>query len=141
MSELEIDVRVVLVFAGLMFLWALVLGQVKYRQIVVSAESQAHPYTDIAHRAALMYSFALILIAVFTALSAWSTTVDLIAAGVLMFYFVISVASYMVHGLRRDTTNQLAGAPPSMGFFMASLVVGEIGGFLVLFSGFLVQQF
>ena len=63
--ELGIDTRLVILTAGLMFLWALLLGVLKYRQILASPDWAAHPYTDIAHRAALLYSFALMLIAVF----------------------------------------------------------------------------
>jgi len=135
-EHLATDTRIVLLLAGLMFLWALVLGQIKYRQILASALGQAHVYTDIAHRAALMYSFALLLIAVFVELSAWSAAVDLAAAGVLTFYFVAAVGSYMVHGLRQDTENQLAHPPGWMRVFMTSLVIGEIGGFVVLLAGF-----
>ena len=85
--------RVVLLLAGLMFLWALLLGQLKYRQILASEAGHAHPYTNIAHRAALLYSFALLLVAVFVELSAWTTAVDLTAAGVLALYFAAAVAT------------------------------------------------
>ena len=54
--------------AAIMFLWALLLGVWKYRQIVESEESLAHPYVDVAHRAALLYSFALLLVATFVEL-------------------------------------------------------------------------
>ena len=138
---LGIDTRLVLLGAGLMFLWALILGVVKYRQILASPEWAAHPYTDIAHRAALLYSFALMLIAVFVELSAWHTYINLIAASVLTLFFVVSVASYMQHGLRNDTTNQLADPPASIRQFMGLLIVGEIVGFAVLLAGFVVAEF
>jgi hypothetical protein len=59
---LGVDTKVVLLLAATMFLWALLLGVMKYRQIVESEEGAAHPYVDIAHRAALLYSFALLLV-------------------------------------------------------------------------------
>jgi hypothetical protein len=139
--DLGLDTRLVLLAAGLMFLWALVLGVVKYRQILASPASAAHPYTDIAHRAALLYAFALMLIAVFVGLSAWHTYINLIAASVLTLFFVVSVASYMAHGLRGDTTNQLADPPASLRRFMGLLIVGEIVGFAVLLAGFVVAEF
>ena len=40
--------------AGLIFLLALVLGIWKYRQMATSPDHLAHPYVDIAHRAALL---------------------------------------------------------------------------------------
>lgn len=135
-ADLGPDTRLVLLAAGLVFLWALLLGVLKYRQILASAEGFAHPYTDIAHRAALLYSFALMLIAAFVELSAWSVTVDLVAAGLLTFYFVASIGSYMVHGIKQDTDNQLRQPPTAIRAFMTSLVVAEIGAFAVLLAGF-----
>lgn len=139
--ELGFDTRLVILAAGLMFVWALVLGVVKYRQILGSPEWAAHPYTDIAHRAALLYSFALMLIAAFVELSAWGTAVNLAAAAVLALFFVAAVASYMAHGLRGDTTNQLAEPSTGTGLFMTSLIIGEIAGFAVLLAGFAVAAF
>jgi hypothetical protein len=139
--ELGFDTRIVILAAGLMFLWALLLGIQKYRQILASPEAQAHPYTDIAHRAALLYAFAFMLVAVFVELSAWGTAVNLAAAGALAVFFVVSVATYMVHGLRQDTTNQLAQPDAGIRTFMVLLIVAEIGGFVVLLAGFALRAF
>jgi hypothetical protein len=49
-----------------------VLGVWKYRQIVVAADHRADPCVDLAHRSALLYSFATQLLAVFVELSAWT---------------------------------------------------------------------
>jgi hypothetical protein len=57
-----------------------VAGVWKYRQITTSDDHRAHPYVDIAHRAALLYSFATLPLAVFVELSAWPTWVNLTAA-------------------------------------------------------------
>ena len=103
---LGLDTKITLLAAGLIFLLALVLGVWKYRQIMVSDEHRAHPYVDIAHRAALLYSFATLLIAVFVALSAWPVWVNLTAAMVVAFFFVGAIIGYISHGLRRDTVNQ-----------------------------------
>src|ERR1700722_308275 len=99
-DTLRYDVRITLLAAGLL---ALVLGVWKYRQILVSEDHRAHPYVDIAHRAALLYSFATLLIAVFVALSAWPAWVNLTAAMVVVFFFVGAIIGYISHGLRRDT--------------------------------------
>ena len=72
-----------------------------------SPDGLAHPYVDTAHRAALLYSFATLLIAVFVELSGWSETVDSIAAFVVIFYFLAAVGSYIWHGAKRDTDNQI----------------------------------
>lgn len=134
------DTKAVLLAAALMFLWALLLGVLKYRQIMASEARAAHVYVDIGHRAALMYSFALLLVATFVQLSAWSAFVNLLAAGAMAFYFFAAVANYTLHGLRRDTENvfrdEIRGTQP----FMAGLIVAEIGGWLVLMAGFLDGQ-
>ena len=104
--ELGIDTLLTLLAAGLVFLLALFLGVWKYRQMAASPEHVAHPYVDIAHRASLLYSFATLLIAVFVELSAWPTWVDLTAAGVLVFFFLVAIGSYILHGALKDTTNQ-----------------------------------
>jgi len=140
-TALGIDTKVTLLAAGLIFLLALVLGVWKYRQIVVSDDHRAHPYVDIAHRAALLYSFATLLIAVFVELSGWPAWVNLTAAMVAVFFFVGAIVGYITHGLRRDTENQFDPPVRSTGTFMALLILGEIGGFAVLLAGFIVRQF
>ncbi len=134
------DTKVVLLAAAVMFLWALLLGVWKYQQIVASAEHRAHPYVDVAHRAALLYSFALLLIAVFVELSGFDELVNLLAAGAMTAYFYGAVGDYTLHGWRGDTDNQFRDAAPVVHAFMLTLIVAEIGGWLVLVAGFLDGQ-
>ena len=127
--------------AGLIFLLALILGIWKYRQMAVNPNHLAHPYVDIAHRAALLYAFATLLVAVFVELSAWPGWVNLAAAMVMVFFFVTAILSYVMHGLRRDTTNQMAHPTTGLKVTMALLILGEIGGFTVLLAGFIRTYF
>ncbi len=129
-----------LLAAALMFLLALLLGVWKYRQMSQAADGLAHPYVDTAHRAALLYSFALLLVATFVELSGWGSAVNLIAAGAMTFYFFAAVVGYMVHGWRRDTDNQFRDPVAGTHQFMIALIVTEIGGWLVLVAGFLDGQ-
>jgi uncharacterized membrane protein len=137
---LAIDNKITLLAAGLIFLLALVLGVWKYRQIMAALDHRAHPYVDIAHRAALLYSFATRLLAAFVELSAWPTWVNLTAAAVVVVFFVGAIADYIIHGARRDTTNQFEHATRGSQVSMALLIVGEIGGFGVLLAGFIAGQ-
>lgn len=123
-----------------MFLWALLLGVWKYAQMTSSEDGLAHPYVDTAHRAALLYSFALLLVATFVELSGWGTTANLLAAGALGFYFYAAVAGYAFHGRKRDTDNQFRDKAHGTDAFMLSLIAAEIGGWLVLIAGFLDGQ-
>ena len=142
--ELRSSTEVVLLVAGLIFLWALALGVVKYKQMATSENHLAHPYVDTAHRAALLYSFATLLIAAFVELSSWSETVNMVAAGVLMFFFVGVIAAYAFLGIRGGTTNQFADPYPnafSVHAWMFLLILGEIGAFGVLLAGFVDARF
>ena len=139
--SLGIDTKIVLLAAGAMFLLALVLGIWKYRQMATSENHLAHPYVDVAHRAALLYSFASLLVATFVQLGAWSVLVNLIAAGAMLFFFFAAVASYIMHGIRRDTDNGFRDVVPGTHAFMASLITAEIAGMLVLVAGFVAEQF
>ncbi|OAN33790.1 hypothetical protein [Mycolicibacterium iranicum] len=85
-ASLGMDTVVTVPASGLIFLWSLVLG--------------------IAHRAALLYAFATMLLSVFVELSAWPTWVNLTAEAVVVAFFVLTIATYVAHGIRRDTTNQ-----------------------------------
>ena len=134
------DTKAVLTADALMFFFALLLGVWKYSQIATSEDHTSHVYTDIAHRTALFYSFALLLIATFVELSGFSSLVNLLAAGAMALYFFASVAIYASHGWRKDTDNQFRDPVRGLRAFMLTLIVAEIGGWLVLSAGFLDKQ-
>ena len=137
------DTKAVVLAAGAMFILALLLGVWKYRQMATSESHLAHPYVDTAHRAALLYSFATLLVGVFVQFSGWSETVDLIAAGVLYFFFLGAVVGYAYHGWKRDTDNQFRDPVPSAAAvhgYMVALILGEIMAFAVLMAGFIDEQ-
>ena len=136
------DTKAVLFAAGLIFFGALLLGVWKYRQMAASPDGLAHPYVDTAHRAALLYSFATLLLATFVELSGFSTAVNLIAAFAVIAFFVGAIGGYVVHGLNRDTENQFrrGEGPAVLHQFMWSLIVVEPVGFAVLFAGFIDGQ-
>lgn len=135
---------------GLFFLTGLLTGLWKYIQITRSEKRRAHYYVDIAHRASLMYSFACVVLAKFVEFSAWSETVNFWAALGPIVFFALSVGAYILHGFLQDTNNQLREPhtlgqaqlhPKGMALFMWLLAIVEIGGFTVLFLGFLQQYY
>ena len=140
--QLTLDTRLVLLAAGLTFIWALLLGIPKYRGRSKSPDGRAHPYIDTAHRAALLYSFALLLIAAFVQLDCWSETASLIAAGLLLFFVWGAIFGYMVQGLRGKTDNQFRDGdePPGLHPYMFVLIVSEVGAFAFLLVGFVNAQ-
>jgi hypothetical protein len=134
------DTKAVLLAAGLIFLWALLLGVWKWRQMAASPEGLAHPYVDVGHRAALLYAFATLLLAVFTELSGWGAGINAAAAFAAIAFFVAAIGSYCWHGLRRDTDNQIRDGGAEVAPFMWALIVAEVGGSAVLIAGFVEAQ-
>jgi hypothetical protein len=137
-------VRLCVVSAGLFFMTGLLTGAWKYFHIARSATATAPAYVDIAHRAALMYSFSALLLAVFAGLSVYSPATNLVAAAAPLLFFALAIGSYVLHGLLQDTDNQLlrphrvgSMALPrhSVAAYMWLLMAAEIGGFGVLLAG------
>lgn len=124
-----------LIASATFFLAGLVLGVWKFRGMVTSADGLAHPYIDTAHRAALMYAFATVMIAVFVQVSQLSAQLELFAVSLLVAYFAIAIMTYVVHGWKKDTDNQVRNMGAAANVFMWSLVAAEIGGFLIIFYG------
>ncbi|WP_310542922.1 hypothetical protein [Phenylobacterium sp.] len=132
---------------GAFFLTGLVTGVWKYRAMILDEDGLAPAYVDICHRAALMYAFACLVLAEFAGLSVWPGLVNILAVAVPVLFFAAAVGSYAIHGLLKDTDNQLRRphrlgdrhiSSSAMNAGVYALALGEIGGFLVLFSGFLV---
>lgn len=131
---------------GIFFLTGLTTGIWKYYHIHASEDAQAPVYVDIAHRSSLMYSFAALVLAKFVELSPYSETVNFWAAAAPIAFFALAISTYVIHGVLRDTDNQMK-RPHTLGAFtlpnwvvitfMVSLIIAEIGGFGVLFVGYL----
>lgn len=134
--------------SGVFLLSGMITGVWKYacmsRSANTDGKAEAPIYVDIAHRTSLMYSFAAMVVAQFAGLSPWSPTVTLVSTVAPIIFFGLSIAIYIVHGALNDTDNQLK-KPHKLGKktvsgltvhgFMWALIVGEIGGFSVLFVG------
>lgn len=124
-----------LIASATFFLVGLLLGVWKYRAMAASADGLAHSYIDTAHRAALMYAFATVMIAVFVEVSQLSPGLELLAVGLLVTYFALAIMTYVIHGWKKDTDNQVRNMGGAATVFMWSLVLAEIGGFLIIFYG------
>jgi hypothetical protein len=132
--------------SGVFFLAGLLTGIWKYLAMARSEKAEAPYYVNIAHRSSLLYAFAALLLAVFAGLSVWSPVVNWWATFFPVLFFGAAISTYALHGLLRDTDNQLA-RPHRLGpltlpgvllhGFMGALIVAEVGGFLVLFAGLL----
>lgn len=135
-----------LLAAGVFFSSGLLTGVWKYRAMSRSPDAQAPVYVDISHRTSLMYAFSALLLREFVPYSPLSASATVWAVGIPLLFFAAAITTYLVHGLLGDTDNQLK-RPHVLGrrqvpawllrAFMLALIVGEIGGFAILFVGFL----
>lgn len=135
-----------LLWAGGFLLVGMLTGIWKYWWIMASAQARAPYYVDISHRTALLYSFASAVLALLAQRSAWPEAVNLLGVWMAELFFAAAVASYVLHGVLRDTDNQLA-RPHKLGSsvlpgwvlraFMLALIIAEIGGLLIILSGFI----
>jgi hypothetical protein len=139
-----------LLAAGVFFMSGLLTGVWKYTSIMGAESAQAPVYVDIAHRTSLMYAFAAILMREFVPYSPLGPTGTLWAVAVPILFFASAIAMYILHGILRDTDNQLRrphvlgrGTVPGVliTIYMVALIVGEIGGFAILFYGLLRSVF
>lgn len=137
-----------LLAAGIFFMNGLLTGVWKYVMMMRTEKARAPYYVDIAHRASLMYAFAAILIREFIPYSPVNETLTFwVVAGQLLF-FGSAIITYMVHGLLKDTNNQLK-RPHVLGkwhlpsllvrTYMWFLVIAELGGFAVLLAGLILK--
>lgn len=133
-----------LLAASVFFLSGLLTGVWKYLCIMQSTKAEAPYYVNIAHRTSLMYAFAALLLAVLAGFSVWSERVNVWAVFWQLLFFAAAILSYILHGVLRDTDNQLAhphklGAMTLPGvliqLFMWALIAAELGGFVVLMAG------
>jgi hypothetical protein len=137
---MNIAIKLSLAASGAFLLVGMLLGIVKYRRIMSSAEHRAPVYIDIAHRASFLYSFATLVIARLLEFSPYSTTVQLVAAGVPIIFFALTITGYATHGFRDDTENLFAERNFITTWFMYALIAGEIGGMIVVLWGFIRTQ-
>jgi dienelactone hydrolase len=138
---MNLSVKISLAAAGLFLLTGMLLGIVKYRRTMTSAEHRAPIYIDIAHRAAFLYSFAALVIARLLEYNPYSLTVQLVAAIVPLAFFALTIIGYATHGFREDTDNMFRERNFITTWFMYALIAGEVGGMSVILWGFVTTQF
>jgi hypothetical protein len=125
---------------GVFFLTALVLGVWKWRAMLSAPDHLAPHYVDTAHRAALLYSFACLVLIHFVELSPFSEPVNVAAVSFPLAFFGVAIASYIQLGWRDTTDNVFDRRDFSTTTGVALLGISEIGGFAVLLAGFVLSQ-
>ncbi len=137
---MNLAVTLTLAASGLFLFVGLLGGVLKYRAMLSSADHQAPVYIDIAHRAALMYSFAALVMAELLRFSPYPLRVQLIISGVPLFFFATAIAQYLYLGLQNRTRNQFSQRSFATTWGMLLLIIGEVGGVGAILWGFLSTQ-
>jgi hypothetical protein len=133
-------IKISLAASGLFLLSGLLTGVLKYRRIMQSQNHRAPVYIDIAHRASFLYSFAALVIARLLEYSPYPQSVQMWAAIVPLAFFAITIVGYAAHGLQDRTDNIFHERNFTTTWYMYLLICGEIGGFAIIFWGFLSTQ-
>ncbi|RLZ07643.1 hypothetical protein EAH57_11995 [Acinetobacter sp. 2JN-4] len=141
MYDLSSATQIAIVFSGI-FLWVgMLTGVWKYYQIRKTEQARAHYYVDIAHRSSLLYAAASLILAVLSYFTVLSETIALFCVIANLFFFAMSILTYIIHGFLKDTTNQFKQPHQlgrwtlpawSMSLIMLSLIVVELGATAVL---------
>jgi hypothetical protein len=137
---MNLAIKMSLLASGLFLLAGMLIGILKYQRMLTRETHTAPVYVDIAHRAAFLYSFAMLVIAKLLEYSPYSERVQLGATGLVLVFLVITVCGYLAHGLKEDTDNLFRERNFTTTWYMYMLMAGEIGGLSVILWGFISTQ-
>jgi hypothetical protein len=137
-GNLPSGARLGVMAAGLFLWWGMALGVWKFVHMRRPPDFCAPVYVDIAHRAALMYAFAALVLGVLAQFSAWAEPVNLAAVAMNLLFFGSAVVSYMIHGWRKTAETQFRDSNWVTTWGMWALIFGELVGTGVLVAGVVV---
>ncbi len=137
---MSLAIKISLLASGLFLLTGMLTGVLKYQRIMASPEHRAPVYVDIAHRAAFLYSFAMLVIAKLLEYNPYSMKVQTGAVAGVLVFLVITILGYLSHGIRNDTENIFNKRTFTTTWYMYLLIVGEIGGLSIILWGFIETQ-
>jgi hypothetical protein len=134
--SLSAAARLAVACAGLFLLAGMLLGTWKWRQMLTGPSHAAHPYVDIAHRAALLYAFACLVLAALVAPSPFPPAVNVAAVAGPVTFFAAATVTYTALGARAHTDNQFRRRTLTTTAGIWLLTVAEVGGAAVALAGF-----
>ena len=137
---MNLAVKISLLASGLLLLAGMLIGLVKHQKMLKSADHLAPAYIDIAHRAAFLYSFAMLVIAKLLEYSPYSETVQLISMSAVLIFFAVTIVGYFSHGMINKTDNLFRERNFSTTWYVYMLAAGEIGGLSFIIWGFISTQ-
>jgi hypothetical protein len=115
-------------------------GVWKYAAIMKSENHKSSMYIDIAHRNALLFSFACLVIAKLMESSPFSTTMQMVITLIPLFYFSLTTINQIKQGFLGRTETIFKERNFSTTWFTYGLIIGEIGSILLMISGYVYTQ-
>lgn len=137
---MSLAIKISLLASGLFLLAGMLIGILKYQRMLTRPTHTAPVYVDIAHRAAFLYSFAMMVIAKLLEYSPYSERVQLGATALVLTFLALTVAGYLAHGITEKTDNLFRERNFTTTWYMYLLIAGEIGGLSVILWGFIRTQ-
>ena len=134
-------VKITILFAGLFLLIGMVTGVWKYATIMKSENHESSMYVDIAHRNALLFSFACIVIAKLMEFSPFSPTMQMVITAIPLFYFSLTTINQIKEGFSGRTETIFKERNFSTTWFIYGLIAGEVGSISLMIIGFAYTQF
>lgn len=138
---MNLAIKISLLSSGLFLLIGMLIGIVKHQRMLTSPDHTAPVYIDIAHRAAFLYSFAMLVIAKLLEYNPYSESVQLIATSLVLVFLAITIVGYFVNGLKNTTDNLFRERNFATTWYVYMLTVGEISGLSIIIWGFISTQF
>jgi hypothetical protein len=132
---MSISEKIAFISSGICLMIGLLTGVWKYLSIMNSPKHQAPVYVDIAHRAALMYAFACLVLLEFARVSDLPETLEAIATAGPIAFFLIAIFTYIALGISKHTENQFEERNFFTTWGTRMLIVAEVGGFGILLYG------
>jgi len=133
--------KLAILFSGLFLLIGMLTGVWKYASMMKSEKHKAPIYVDIAHRNALLFSFACLVIAKLMEFSPFSPAIQLTITVIPLFYFSLTTINQIKEGAAGRNETIFKERNFSTTWFTYGLIVGEVGSILLMIVGFVYAQF
>ncbi len=132
--------KISVLFAGLYLLVGMLTGVWKYAAIMKSENHKSSMYIDIAHRNALLFSFACLVIAKLMEFSPFSPVMQMIITLIPLFYFSLTTINQIKEGFAGRTETIFKERNFSTTWFTYGLIIGEVGAISLMIIGFIYTQ-
>lgn len=135
------SIKLAILFSGLFLLIGMLTGVWKYSLMMKSENHQAPIYVDIAHRNALLFSFACLVIAKLMEFSPFSPVMQMIITVIPLVYFSLTTTNQIKEGLAGRNETIFRERNFSTTWFTYGLIIGEVGSISLMVIGFIYTQF